>query len=95
MLSTSRFVKEKGPNAGDNVSFYIDSKVRNRLGTDKNVESDLHPVQPAEMVRLFGVNLFRVAEAEVGNFGKRTRKMEIIEIANNSKISRVSDALQY
>lgn len=98
----SRFVKEKGLSAGDTVSFYrstgvdkqlyIDSKVRNGSGTGKNVKSDLHPVQPVEMVRLFGVNIFRVPEVDVDNYGKRTRKMEITEISINGKKSRVTDA---
>lgn len=86
----SRFVKEKGLNAGDVVTFYrstrvkkqfyIDSKARNNGSfTGKNVEPDLHPVHPVEMVRLFGVNLFRVPEVEVDIYGKRTSTMEIIE----------------
>ncbi|KAK1380937.1 AP2/ERF and B3 domain-containing transcription factor RAV1 [Heracleum sosnowskyi] len=101
----SRFVKEKGLNAGDIVSFYrstgvdkqlyIDTKVRNGSSTDKNVKSDLHPVQTVEMVRLFGVNIFRVPEVEVDIFGKRTRKTEIIEVPINSKKSRFIDVLQY
>ncbi|KAK9060008.1 hypothetical protein SSX86_020712 [Deinandra increscens subsp. villosa] len=61
----SRFVKEKGLKAGDIVSFqrstgsdkqlYIDWKVK--TGSGNTNPNPIRPVQPAQMFRLFGVNI--------------------------------------
>ncbi|KAL1807030.1 hypothetical protein ACET3Z_030098 [Daucus carota] len=96
----SRFVKEKGLNAGDIVSFYRSNGVDRQLyiatesgigsGSGENVEPDVPPVQAVEPVRLFGVNIFRVPQVEVDNYGNRNRN---IEISNSGKKIRVSNAL--
>ncbi|WOH13384.1 hypothetical protein DCAR_0832894 [Daucus carota subsp. sativus] len=96
----NRFVKEKGLNAGDIVSFYRSNGVDRQLyiatesgigsGSGENVESEVHPVQAVEPVRLFGVNIFRVPQVEVDNYGNRNRN---IEISNSGKKIRVSNAL--
>ncbi|XVF86053.1 hypothetical protein PTKIN_Ptkin17bG0169700 [Pterospermum kingtungense] len=97
----SRFVKEKNLKAGDIVSFqrstgpekqlYIDWKVR--TGLDSGLVKEVGPVQ---MVRLFGVNIFKMPGSEnvglVGCNGKRTREMELLEL-ECSKKQRVIDAL--
>ncbi|KAK8511852.1 hypothetical protein V6N13_029431 [Hibiscus sabdariffa] len=96
----SRFVKEKNLKAGDIVSFqrstgtekqlYIDWKARAGASTE-------HPVvPPVQMVRLFGVNIFKIPGGENvgagGCNGKRTREMELLEL-ECSKKQRVIDAL--
>ncbi|KAL8112129.1 hypothetical protein AgCh_019723 [Apium graveolens] len=94
----SRFVKEKGLKAGDVVSFqrstgpdkqlYIDWKERTGPG------SVAVGVAPVQMVRLFGVNIFKVpatGAAGVNNNevsfcnGKRMREMEILGLECNKK----------
>ncbi|OAY31266.1 AP2/ERF and B3 domain-containing transcription factor RAV1 [Manihot esculenta] len=98
----SRFVKEKNLKAGDIVSFqrstgpdkqlYIDWKARN--GSNPVVCS----VQPVQMVRLFGVNIFKapggsgVAEGAGGCNGKRMREMELLSL-NCIKKQRIIGAL--
>ncbi|KAE8666089.1 AP2/ERF and B3 domain-containing transcription repressor RAV2 [Hibiscus syriacus] len=95
----SRFVKEKNLKAGDIVSFqrstgtekqlYIDWKTRTGSGSE-------NPVVPVQMVRLFGVNIFKIPGSENvgtgGCNGKRTRAMELLEL-ECSKKQRVIDAL--
>lgn len=92
----SRFVKEKGLKAGDVVSFqkstgpdkqlYIDWKTRN--GTPLT-----GPVQPVQMVRLFGVNIFKVPVSVDNSFnGKRMRDVELLTLEYCKK-QRVIDAL--
>ncbi|XVE53351.1 hypothetical protein DITRI_Ditri02bG0197400 [Diplodiscus trichospermus] len=97
----SRFVKEKNLKAGDIVSFqrstgpekqlYIDWKARTGLGSGLE-----NPVKPVQMVRLFGVNIFKIPGTEnvgVGGCnGKRTREMDLLEL-ECSKKQRVIDAL--
>ena len=95
----SRFVKEKNLKAGDIVSFqrstgtekqlYIDWKARTGLGSGLE--------NPVQMVRLFGVNIFKMPGSENvglagGCNGKRTREMELLEL-ECSKKQRVIDAL--
>nr|AZL19503.1 transcription factor RAV6 [Fragaria x ananassa] len=104
----SRFVKEKNLKAGDIVSFqrstgpdrqlYIDWKTRTSTGPN--------PVQagPVQMVRLFGVNIFKVpgsggsagttVEAPIGCnvVGKRMREFELLEL-EFSKKQRIIGAL--
>ncbi|KAA8529203.1 hypothetical protein F0562_033998 [Nyssa sinensis] len=82
----SRFVKEKNLKAGDIVSFqrstgpdkqlYIDWKGRNGSG----VAGLLSPVQPVQMVRLFGVNIYKlpVVDSNDSCNGKRMREMELL-----------------
>ena len=97
----SRFVKEKNLKAGDIVSFqkstgpekqlYIDWKARTGLGSSLE-----NPVGPVQMVRLFGVNIFKIPGSENvslgGCNGKRTREMELLGLDCNKK-QRVVDAL--
>nr|APQ47454.1 AP2/ERF domain-containing transcription factor [Vernicia fordii] len=93
----SRFVKEKNLKAGDIVSFqkstgpdkqlYIDWKVR-IAGSNPNLNPVVcSVVQPVQMVRLFGVNIFKVpgnsgvVDGVVGGCnGKRMREMEILSL---------------
>ncbi|KAL8121083.1 AP2/ERF and B3 domain-containing transcription factor RAV1-like [Apium graveolens] len=97
----SRFVKEKGLNAGDIVCFqrsnavdkqlYIDWKPRNVAGMDVRVGASSGSARSVKMVRLFGVNIFKVPEGGLdgnGN-GKRTREMEFLQVCNNSKKQRM------
>ncbi|KAJ0038819.1 hypothetical protein Pint_23325 [Pistacia integerrima] len=84
----SRFVKEKNLKAGDVVSFqrstgpdkqlYIDWKGRTGASVEKAVE-------PVQMMRLFGVNIFKIPGNGVdkmngGCNGKRMREMELLSI---------------
>ncbi|OMO90210.1 hypothetical protein CCACVL1_07466 [Corchorus capsularis] len=105
----SRFVKEKNLKAGDIVSFqrstgpekqlYIDWKTRTGSGMGSVLEN---PVGPVQMVRLFGVNIFKIpcsttSENVVGlggcnGNGKRTREMELLEL-ECSKKQKLIDAL--
>lgn len=96
----SRFVKEKNLKAGDIVSFhrstggdrqlYIDWKAR--TGPIEN------PVEPVQMMRLFGVNIFKipgnglVGVDKIGcninnnnNNGKRLREMELLSLECSKK----------
>ncbi|KAK9277149.1 hypothetical protein L1049_006688 [Liquidambar formosana] len=100
----SRFVKEKGLKAGDIVSFqrstgpdkqlYIDWKARNGPG----IVGLLNPVQPVQMVRLFGVNIFKVPAAcgvvdSKGSWNeKRMREVELLSL-ECSKKQRIIGAL--
>ncbi|KDP29366.1 hypothetical protein JCGZ_18287 [Jatropha curcas] len=95
----SRFVKEKNLKAGDIVSFqrstgpdkqlYIDWKVR----TSGSNQVVCPMVQPVQMVRLFGVNIFKVAgngnggvEGVVGGCsGKRMREMDLLSLEYSKK----------
>ncbi|XP_050225353.1 AP2/ERF and B3 domain-containing transcription factor RAV1-like [Mercurialis annua] len=86
----SRFVKEKNLKAGDIVSFqrstgpdkqlFIDWKVRTLTGSNPVICS----VQPVQMVRLFGVNIFKVPGDSSNNVGgcngKRMREMELLSL---------------
>lgn len=92
----SRFVKEKNLKAGDIVSFqrstggdkqlYIDWKARN------GPTNQISPVEPVEMVRLFGVNIFKVpvnSSVVVDNngswTGKRMIEMELLSFECSKK----------
>ncbi|PON59500.1 AP2/ERF transcription factor [Parasponia andersonii] len=111
----SRFVKEKGLKAGDIVSFkrstgpdkqlYIDWKARdnsNSNGSNGNgpVTGPVQQLEPVQMVRLFGVNIFKipgsgvVVEAGIGGGcnGKRIRDLELLEL-ECSKKPRIIGAL--
>ncbi|XP_065880299.1 AP2/ERF and B3 domain-containing transcription factor RAV1-like [Euphorbia lathyris] len=80
----SRFVKEKNLKAGDIVSFqrstgadkqlYIDWKARTGSNNNNPVVCS---VQPVNMVRLFGVNIFEIPTT---NGNKRTREMEMFSL---------------
>lgn len=105
----SRFVKEKGLKAGDIVSFqrstngpdkqlYIDWKARDNGPAAGPAQEQKQPVQ---MVRLFGVNIFKipgsgvVVEAGMGGGccnGKRIRDLELLEL-ECSKKPRIIGAL--
>ncbi|EEF38020.1 DNA-binding protein RAV1, putative [Ricinus communis] len=86
----SRFVKEKNLKAGDIVRFlkstgpdkqlYIDWKVRTLTPTVSNPV--VCSVQPVQMVRLFGVNIFKVpGNSHIeGCNGKRIREMELLSL---------------
>lgn len=96
----SRFVKEKNLKAGDIVSFqrsiggdkqlYIDWKARNGTTT---TTTEINPVEPVEMVRLFGVNIFKVPVSSVvvdnngswSTAGKRMREMELLSFECSKK----------
>lgn len=101
----SRFVKEKSLKAGDVVSFqrstggekqlYIDWKARSGSGEMGSEE----PVKQVEMVRLFGVNIFKIpgnsAVDTIGggcSSGKRLREVELLSL-ECSKKQRIIDAL--
>ncbi|XP_059655549.1 AP2/ERF and B3 domain-containing transcription factor RAV1-like [Cornus florida] len=93
----SRFVKEKNLKAGDIVSFqrstgqekqlYIDWRTRNGSGLQPGL---LSPVQPVQMVRLFGVDIFKVptvghgvnvvVDSNANCGGKRVREMELLAL---------------
>lgn len=94
----SRFVKEKNLKAGDIVCFqrstgpdkqlFIDWKAR--TGSNQQV----CPVQPVQMVRLFGVNIFNVPGIDGGcSNGKRIREMEMLSLEQYAKKQRIIGAL--
>ncbi|KAK3041276.1 hypothetical protein RJ639_001378 [Escallonia herrerae] len=82
----SRFVKEKSLKAGDLVSFqrstgsdkqlFIDWKARNGSATPGLVQN---PVQPVQMVRLFGVDIFKVP-VSVDSQGSCNGKKRLLEM---------------
>ena len=99
----SRFVKEKNLKAGDIVSFqrstggdkqlYIDWKARNGT-TTMTTTTTTAPVEPVEMVRLFGVNIFKVPAVSRSSVvvdnngswtGKRMREMELLSFECSKK----------
>ncbi|XP_071686393.1 AP2/ERF and B3 domain-containing transcription repressor TEM1-like [Rutidosis leptorrhynchoides] len=93
----SRFVKEKNLKAGDIVSFqrstgpdkqlYIEWKTRTGLG-----ESNPKPVQPVQMFRLFGVNIFGSTSDGSCN-GKRSNvELELLGVGSCKK-QRIIDPL--
>ncbi|XAR55842.1 hypothetical protein NMG60_11036056 [Bertholletia excelsa] len=101
----SRFVKEKSLRAGDIVSFhqssgpdkqlYIDWKTRTSGSAAAGFSVPANPVQTVPMVRLFGVNIFKVpvvVESHVGCGGKRITEKELLEL-ECSKKARVIGAL--
>ncbi|KAH7516581.1 hypothetical protein FEM48_Zijuj10G0150200 [Ziziphus jujuba var. spinosa] len=102
----SRFVKEKNLKAGDIVSFqrstgsdkqlYIDWKTRSTSSGGASNQTAVGPVQPVQMVRLFGVNIFKIPGSDgIGggcNVGKRMREMELFEL-ECSKKPRIIGAL--
>ncbi|KAK1552606.1 hypothetical protein Q3G72_020071 [Acer saccharum] len=97
----SRFVKEKNLKAGDVVCFqrstgpekqlFIDWKARN--GPVINSSGVENPVQPVQMMRLFGVNIFKIpgtnSSSVVGvdkiNGSKRLREMELLSLECSKK----------
>ncbi|XP_010262942.1 PREDICTED: AP2/ERF and B3 domain-containing transcription factor RAV1-like [Nelumbo nucifera] len=105
----SRFVKEKNLKAGDVVSFqrstgpdkqlFIDWKPR-AASTYMALPQLVHPLnpaaQPVEVVRLFGVNIFKIPVSSVVNSwnGKRLRDVdEFSSLEPCSKKQRVLGAL--
>jgi len=99
----SRFVKEKSLAAGDIVCFQKSTMGDKQLFIDWKPRSVATPVaaaatvQPAvQMVRLFGVNIFKAAPAPVTG-GKRVREMEFLGLEMldqySSKKPRAIDAL--
>ncbi|OAY47343.1 AP2/ERF and B3 domain-containing transcription repressor RAV2 [Manihot esculenta] len=66
----SRFVKEKNLKAGDIVSFQRSTGPDKQLYIDWKVKTGPNPVvcsvKPVQMVRLFGVNIFKLAENNSG-----------------------------
>ncbi|XP_010265251.1 PREDICTED: AP2/ERF and B3 domain-containing transcription factor RAV1-like [Nelumbo nucifera] len=104
----SRFVKEKNLKAGDVVSFqrstgpdkqlYIDWKPR-AASTYMALPQLVHPVnpvQPVEVVRLFGVNIFKIPVSSVVDTwninGKRLRDVDFSSLESCKK-QRVVGAL--
>ncbi|CAN0870513.1 AP2/ERF and B3 domain-containing transcription factor RAV1 [Linum grandiflorum] len=94
----SRFVKEKGLRAGDIVRFqrsgeeeqlYIDYS----KSTSRDVELDRISVQPVQMVRLFGVNIFELAGSGGGCNGKRSMETTAAAFECSKKQRIVVDAL--
>ncbi|KAF5444474.1 hypothetical protein F2P56_033602 [Juglans regia] len=100
----SRFVKDKNLKAGDIVSFqrstgpdkqlYIDWKGRTGSGAGVVVglSNPVFPVQPVQMVRLFGVNILQVPVVGVvestiigGYHGKRTRERDLLALECSKK----------
>ncbi|CDP00578.1 unnamed protein product [Coffea canephora] len=101
----SRFVKEKNLKAGDIVSFqrstgadkqlYIDWKRRNGAAeAAPPVAAGISiPIQPVQMVRLFGVNIFKVPlpvngvvmDSNSSCSGKRVRGMELLGLECSKK----------
>lgn len=102
----SRFVKEKNLKAGDVICFqrstgqdkqlYIDWKPRNE-GTISNSNSSpmlVHPVQPVnpvQVIRLFGVNIFEMPNTNCN--GKRLREVEPFSLVESCKKQTVVEAL--
>ncbi|KAF8378479.1 hypothetical protein HHK36_029821 [Tetracentron sinense] len=92
----SRFVKDKNLKAGDIVSFqqstgpnkqlYIDWKPRTGSGLMvlPQTVQPFKTVQPVQVVRLFGVNIFKMPVSSVvdgsGLNGKRMREMELLSL---------------
>ncbi|GAV59156.1 AP2 domain-containing protein/B3 domain-containing protein [Cephalotus follicularis] len=100
----SRFVKEKNLKAGDVVSFqrstgpdkqlFIDYKARTGGGIGP---VDNNPIQSVQVVRLFGVNIFKVQGSGIvdghGCNAKRTRETEHLSSLECSKKQRMVGAL--
>jgi RAV-like factor len=91
----SRFVKEKNLKAGDIVCFQRSTGPDNQLYIDWKARCGSNQVQPVQMVRLFGVNIFNVPGMENGCDGKRSiRDMELLSIDRQySKKQRIVGAL--
>ena len=91
----SRFVKEKNLKAGDIVCFQRSTGPDNQLYIDWKARCGSNQVQPVQMVRLFGVNIFNVPGMENGCDGKRSiRDMELLSIDHQySKKQRIVGAL--
>ncbi|XP_074309434.1 AP2/ERF and B3 domain-containing transcription factor RAV1 [Silene latifolia] len=97
----SRFVKEKNLKAGDVVCFqrstgpdrqlYIDWKPRNGVpcsgsGSGSGEEVLGQVVEsPAQMIRLFGVNICEVNPSSINENGKRSREMELLTMETSCK----------
>ncbi|XP_052184392.1 AP2/ERF and B3 domain-containing transcription factor RAV1-like [Diospyros lotus] len=99
----SRFVKEKSLKAGDIVSFhrstgpekqlYINWKTRNWPDVAA-VAGFPVPGNPVQMVRLFGVNIFKVPSDNGGGCGgKRSREMELLGLECSKKARAIGVAL--
>ncbi|XAR65393.1 hypothetical protein NMG60_11009510 [Bertholletia excelsa] len=99
----SRFVKEKNLKAGDIVSFHRSTTPDKQLFINWKERSASVPVgfsvpvQPVQMVRLFGVNILKVPvssgfENGGGCGGKRIREMDLLAL-ERSKKARVVGAL--
>ncbi|XP_039123850.1 AP2/ERF and B3 domain-containing transcription factor RAV1 [Dioscorea cayenensis subsp. rotundata] len=78
----SRFVKEKNLNAGDVVSFHRSTGPDKQLYIDWRPRATIpvvRPVRPVQVVRLFGVNIFKApADMHQENQLKRSREMELL-----------------
>ncbi|XP_030471852.1 AP2/ERF and B3 domain-containing transcription repressor RAV2-like [Syzygium oleosum] len=90
----SRFVKEKSLRAGDIVSFHQSAGPEKQLHIGYRRRSGLGwspPVPPVQMVRLFGVDIFKVSAAAGGGddsngwSGKRVREVELLSLGCNKK----------
>ncbi|KAI3423492.1 uncharacterized protein J3R85_010991 [Psidium guajava] len=90
----SRFVKEKSLRAGDIVSFHQSAGPEKQLHIGHRRRSGLGksgPVLPVQMVRLFGVDIFKVSAAGGGDdsgggwSGKRMREVELLSSGCNKK----------
>nr|GMD35114.1 AP2/ERF and B3 domain-containing transcription factor RAV1-like [Ipomoea batatas] len=104
----SRFVKEKSLKAGDVVSFQRAAGPEKQLFIDcktgpagSSFVQAQHKTAPAQVVRLFGVNIWKAAAGDVnGNAGeisscggvKRLREMDLMGVDGGKK-QRVIDAL--
>ncbi|OVA05032.1 AP2/ERF domain [Macleaya cordata] len=104
----SRFVKEKGLKAGDVVSFMRstgDDKqllidFRPRIGSGSM--QPVYPVQQVQVVRLFGVNIFKMPAAvdsfvegkkDTWNGNKRMREVELLQTVDCCKKQHIFEAL--
>ena len=104
----SRFVKEKNLKTGDIVSFHRSTSLDNQLYIEWKARSSTgsavvglsSPVQPVQMLRLFGVNILKipgvgvgVVETNIGGCnGKRMREMELLALECHKK-QRIVGAL--
>ncbi|GMP58791.1 hypothetical protein CsSME_00022336 [Camellia sinensis var. sinensis] len=102
----SRFVKEKSLKAGDIVSFHRSTGSDKQLFIDWNTRNGsafpgfFIPENPVQMVRLFGVNIFKVpvigggcGDGDSGGCGgKRSREMELFALECRKK-QRIIGAL--
>ncbi|CAN0876470.1 AP2/ERF and B3 domain-containing transcription repressor RAV2 [Linum grandiflorum] len=93
----SRFVKEKNLKAGDTVSFQrsVTEQDQKQLYIDWKPRSGVRVVQPVQMVRLFGVNIFKLdgGKSVDGGGCNGKRSMEEMVGFHCSKKQRIIGAL--
>ncbi|PIA63533.1 hypothetical protein AQUCO_00201106v1 [Aquilegia coerulea] len=102
----SRFVKEKCLKAGDVISFqrssgqdkqlYIDWKARNNEPISSMVlVHSIQPVNPVQVIRLFGVNIFEIPISSNNSNcnGKRLRDVEPFSLESACKKPSIVEAL--